>query len=152
MMGVLLKRGTENGTENGTELKTKWNGKRNESFVGKQNYMNFVDTRAYKGKRFEIKQNLDFWWNLSKQIIYFQYLDLTHAHNPSVFKVFIKLEGEKVVIWEIQTTHVNSKKKCEWIQNQPHFQRLYGDLEINQNIQDALVSHYRNRALHDCEK
>ena len=34
---VLLKRGTENGTEKGTEWKTEWNGKRNESFEGKQN-------------------------------------------------------------------------------------------------------------------
>ena len=48
---VLLKRGTENGTE--------WKTERNESFQGKQNIiMNFVDSTAYKGKRFEIKQNL----------------------------------------------------------------------------------------------
>ena len=51
---VLLKRGTENGTE----WKTGWNWKRNKSFEGKQN--EFRDTAAYKGKRFEIKQNLDF--------------------------------------------------------------------------------------------
>ena len=37
--------------------------------------------------------------------------------------------------------------------NQPHLQRLYGILEINKTIvQDALISHDRNRALHDCEK
>ena len=52
---MLLKRGTENGTEWKTE---------NEMKVSKENkihmYMNFVDTTAYKGKRFEIKQNLEF--------------------------------------------------------------------------------------------
>ena len=43
--------------------------------------MNFVDTTAYKGIRFETKQNLnyrlDFDYNYA-----FQYLDLTSAHNP----------------------------------------------------------------------
>ena len=72
--------------------------------------MNIIDTTAYKGKWFEIKQNLDFKWDLSKQIIYFQYLDLTHAQNPIVFKGFIKLEGKKFVIWEIQKTLENLKK------------------------------------------
>ena len=56
--------------------------------------MNFFETTAYKGKRFEIKQNLDFSSDLGKQIINFQYLDLTHAHNPSDVKGFIKLEGK----------------------------------------------------------
>ena len=51
--GVLLKRGKE------TERKKERNGKRNETEnemkVSKENkYMNFVDTTAYKGKRFEI--------------------------------------------------------------------------------------------------
>ena len=53
--GVFLKLGTErNGMENGMEQKTKWN------FLRKTKYMNFVDTTAYKGKWFEIKQNVDF--------------------------------------------------------------------------------------------
>ena len=37
-------------------------------------------------------------------------MDRTHAHNPSVYKGFIKLEGKKFIIWEIQTTLVNLKK------------------------------------------
>ena len=57
--GVLLKRGKE------TERKKERNGKRNETEnemkVSKENkYMNFVDTTANKGKRFKIKQKLDF--------------------------------------------------------------------------------------------
>ena len=51
--------------------------------------MNFFETTAYKGKRFEIKQNLDFSSDLRKQNINFQYLDLTRAHNPSDVKGFI---------------------------------------------------------------
>ena len=62
-----------------------------------KNYMNFVDTTAYKEKRLEIKQNRDFLSDLSKQNINFQYLDLTHAHNPLVFKGFIKPEGKIVI-------------------------------------------------------
>ena len=58
--------------------------------------MNFVDTTAFKGNRFEVKQNLNFLSDLSKQNINFQYLELLHAHNPSVFKGFIKLEGKKI--------------------------------------------------------
>ena len=43
--------------------------------------MNFVHTTDYKGKRFEIKQNLDFYSDLSKQNINFQYLNPAHAQN-----------------------------------------------------------------------
>ena len=56
---------------------------------------------------------------------------------------------KKFVKWEIQTTLMNLIK-CEWI-IQTHLQRLYGDHEINKIIQDALVSHDRRAALHDCE-
>ena len=56
--------------------------------------MNFVHTTAYKGKRFEINQILDFKSDLSKQNINFQNLDLTHANNPLVCIGFIKLEGK----------------------------------------------------------
>ena len=63
--------------------------------VSKKNkFMNFVDTTVYKGKQLEIKQNRDFLSDLSKQNINFQYLDLTHAHNPLVFQGFIKPEGK----------------------------------------------------------
>ena len=57
--------------------------------------MNFVDTTAYKGKRFEIKQNLLIINQVfSNKTFFFQYLDITHAYNPSVFKGFVKLEGK----------------------------------------------------------
>ena len=57
--------------------------------------MNFVDTTAYKGKRFEIKQNLLIINQVfSNKTFFFQYLDITHAHNPSVFKGLFKLEGK----------------------------------------------------------
>ena len=46
--------GKRNGMENGMKRKTKWKLRR------KTKYMNFVDTTAYKGKRFEMKQILDF--------------------------------------------------------------------------------------------
>ena len=46
--------GKRNGMENGMKRKTEW------KFRRKTKYMNFVDTTAYKGKLFEIKQNLDF--------------------------------------------------------------------------------------------
>ena len=46
--------GKRNGMENGMKRKTKL------KFRMKTKYMNFVDTTAYKGKRFEIKQNFDF--------------------------------------------------------------------------------------------
>ena len=46
--------GKRNGMENGLKRTTKW------KFPRKTKYKNFVDTTAYKGKRFEIKQNLDF--------------------------------------------------------------------------------------------
>ena len=90
--GVLLKRGTENGTEHGTERNTERNGKRNETEnemkVSKENkYVHFVDTIAYEGKRFELKQNLNS--DIRKRNINFQYFDLTRVHNPSVFKGFI---------------------------------------------------------------
>ena len=71
-------------------MENEMKGKTKRKFRRKTKYLNFVDTTAYKGKRFEIKQNLDF--------INFQYLNLTHAQNPSVFKGFIKLEGVKFVI------------------------------------------------------
>ena len=74
--------------ENGMKRKTKW------EFRRKTKYVIYVDTTAYKGKQFEIKQNLDFKSDFSKENINFQYFDLTHAHNPSVFKGFIKLEGK----------------------------------------------------------
>ena len=44
--------GMENGMKNGMKRKTKL------KFRRKTKHMNFVDTTAYKGKRFEIKQNL----------------------------------------------------------------------------------------------
>ena len=44
----------KNGMEKGMKQKTKWKIRR------KTKYMNFVDTTAYKGNQFEIKQNLDF--------------------------------------------------------------------------------------------
>ena len=46
--------GQRNGMENGMKRKTKL------KFRMKTIYMNFVDTTAYKGKRFEIEQNFDF--------------------------------------------------------------------------------------------
>ena len=46
--------GKRNGMENGMKRKTKL------KFRMKTKYINFVDTTAYKGKRFEIKQNFDF--------------------------------------------------------------------------------------------
>ena len=46
--------------------------------------MNFVDTTAYKGKRFEIKQNLDFNSDFEKRNNNFQH----RVHKPSVFKGF----------------------------------------------------------------
>ena len=59
-------------------------------------YMNFVDTTAYKGKRFKIKQKLDFNSDLKRRNNNFQCLDLTCVHNPSVSKEFIK--GKRFVI------------------------------------------------------
>ena len=44
--------GKQNGMENGLKRKTKL------KFRRKTKHVNFVDTTAYKGKRFEIKQNL----------------------------------------------------------------------------------------------
>ena len=83
--GVLLKRGTENGTEYGTERNGKRNETENEIKVSKENkYVHFVDTIAYEGKRFELKQNLNS--DIRKRNINFQYFDLTRVHNPSVFK------------------------------------------------------------------
>ena len=77
--------------------------------------MNFVDKTAYKGKRFEIEQNLDFLSDLRKQIIYFQYLDLTHPQNPSVFKGFIQFEGKKI-------RHLrNTNDSCEFEKNVSEF-------------------------------
>ena len=46
--------GKRNGMENGMKWKTKW------KFRRKTKYMNFVDTTAYKGNRFDVKQILDF--------------------------------------------------------------------------------------------
>ena len=49
--------------------------------VSKENkYINFVDTTAYEGKRFELKQNLNS--DIKKRNINFQYFDLTRVHNP----------------------------------------------------------------------
>ena len=84
-LGVLLKRGTENGTEYGTERNGKRNETEKEMKVSKENkYVHFVDTIAYEGKRFELKQNLNS--DIRKRNINFQYFDLTRVHNPSVFK------------------------------------------------------------------
>ena len=51
--------------ERKTKRNRKRNGTENKNYkmkVSKENkYMNSVDTTAYKGKRFEIKQNLDFY-------------------------------------------------------------------------------------------
>ena len=53
--------------------------------VSKENkYVHFVDTIAYEGKRFELKQNLNS--DIRKRNTNFQYFDLTRVHNPSVFK------------------------------------------------------------------
>ena len=46
--------GKRHGTENGMKRKTKW------KVRSKTKSNNFVDATAYKGKRFEKKQNLDF--------------------------------------------------------------------------------------------
>ena len=55
-----------------TERNGKWNETENEMKVSKENrFMNFVYTTAYKGKRFEIKQNLDFKSNLSNKSFIF---------------------------------------------------------------------------------
>ena len=72
-------------------------------------------------------------------------MDRTRAHNPSVNKGCIKLEGKKNYHLRNTNDTCEFEKKC-------HLQRLNGDHEINKIIQDALVSHDRNRALYDCEK
>ena len=96
-MNVLLELfdiGCYQNAERKTERNGKWNETGNEIKISKENkFMNFVDTTVYKGKRFEIKQNLDFYSNLSKKIIFFEYLDPPPAHNPSVFKGFLKFGG-----------------------------------------------------------
>ena len=52
--------------------------------------MIFGDTTVYKGKRFEIKQNLIYKSEFIDKN--FQYLDL-NAHNPSVSKESLELRG-----------------------------------------------------------
>ena len=65
--------------------------------VSKENkYINFVDTTAYEGKRYELKPNLNSDIKKTKRNINFQYFDLTRVHNPSVFKGFII--GKQLVI------------------------------------------------------
>ena len=55
--------------------------------VSKENkYVHFVDTTAYEGKRFELKQNLNS--DIRKRNINFQYFDLNRVQNPSVIKGF----------------------------------------------------------------
>ena len=56
--------------------------------VSKENkYIHYVDTTAYEGKRFELKQNFNS--DIKKRNINFQYFDPTRVHNSSVFKGFI---------------------------------------------------------------
>ena len=65
-------------------------------FRRKTKYMNIIDTTAYKGKRFEIKQNLDFKWDLSKQIIYFSIFGPDSCSESFSFQRIHLTWGEKI--------------------------------------------------------
>ena len=71
------------------------------------------------------------------------------AHLSWKVKWFIKLEGGNS---SFEKYSCEFEKKYERIKNQNYLQRLFGDLEINKIIQDALFSHDRKWAVHDCEK
>ena len=73
--------------------------------------MNFVDTNVYRGNRFEIKKNFEFFNQIlaNKQLIFY-------ILYPLVFKGFIKLDGKKIrhlrytnVSCEFKTMLVNFK-------------------------------------------
>ena len=100
--------------ENGTEPEKEWNKteKKKQMFRRKIKYMNFVDTTVYKGKEFETKLNLDFKSDIEKKphVNIWTLLVLT-------FLQFSRdsLKGNPFVIWDIQTTLVNLKKRlCEF--------------------------------------
>lgn len=92
--------------------------------------MNFLDTTVYKGKRFDRNLILDFKTYI-KSTNTFQYLDHSSAHNPSVFKGFIK--GE--TIRHVRNT--TDTAACNEILNEFKLnlkKRGYSRIEINQII------------------
>ena len=95
--------------------------------------MIFGDTTVYKGKRFEIKQNLIYKSEFTnKTLIFNTWTSMSHQRNTNGSSEFEKIQ-------------VNIKStSCSEDSNDDH--------EKNKIKQDVLVSHDRNRALHDSEK
>ena len=100
------------------------------------NKMYFLDTTVYTGSRFEANRILDFKTYI-KPTNTFQYLDRKSAHNPSVFKGFIKGEtirhmrntSDADVFQEILNDFKTKLRK-----------RGCSDDEINQNIKWYLIT------------
>ena len=113
-----------------------------------RNEMHFLDTTVYKGKRFAATRTLDFKTYI-KPTNTFQYLERKSAHNPSVFKGFIKAE----TIRYIRST--NDEDVLQ--ENLSNFRRNllrrgYSETEINQNIQAVLDNYDRDALLSDKNK
>ena len=110
--------------------------------------MNFLDTTIYKGSRFETSQILDL-KTFNKPTNTFQFLDLKNAHNPAVFKGFIK--GE--LIRHLRNTSDENKlyevlREFKIILSK----RGYDNCEIEKSITDALHNQKRSNALNSAGK
>ena len=110
--------------------------------------MNFLDTTVYKGSRFETSQILDL-KTFIKPTNTFQFLDRKSAHNPAVFKGFIK--GE--TIRHLRNTSDENKLHEVLREFKINLsKRGYDNREIEKSITDALHNQKRSNALNSAGK